>query len=201
MDWPHVLAFNLTLLAAMASPGPALLLALRTSIVAGPRAGIATGLGLGLMAAAWTAAALMGLEIVFTLFPVAYLALKIAGALYLLWLAWGMWRDAARPLDPAGPAATRRAFRTGLLVNLGNPKSMLFASAVLLVIFPRGLAFWEKAAIVANRLLVEWLVYAAVALLFATRPARDGYLALKPLLDRVAAAVLGALGLKLLIDR
>ncbi|WP_223163036.1 hypothetical protein [Roseivivax sediminis] len=53
----------------------------------------------------------------------------------------------------------------------------------------------------ANHLLVEWTIYGAFALLLSTRPARDGYLALKPLLDRAAAMVLGALGLKLLIDR
>ncbi|SFE03137.1 LysE family transporter [Roseivivax sediminis] len=139
MDWPHLLAFNLTLLAAMASPGPALLLALRTSLVAGPRAGITTGLGLGAMAAAWTAAALLGLQAIFALVPWAYLTLKIAGALYLLWLALAMWRDARAPLSEKGRVAAA-PFRTGLLVNLANPKSVLFAASVLLVIFPADLA-------------------------------------------------------------
>ncbi len=46
IDAAHRVAFNRTLLAALASPGPALLLALRTTLVAGPRAGIATGAGL-----------------------------------------------------------------------------------------------------------------------------------------------------------
>ncbi|SLN36578.1 Threonine efflux protein [Roseivivax jejudonensis] len=204
MDWPHLIAFNLTLLAAMASPGPALLLALRTSLAQGRAAGIAAGFGLGLVAAGWTAAALLGLEAVFALVPVAYTALRIAGALYLLWLAVGMWRDARRPAPPArapAPRAIARAFRTGLLVNLANPKSVLFASAVLLVVFPPGLSGADRALIVANHLAVEWAVYTLFALLLATRPARDGYLALKPMLDRVAAVVLGALGLKLLIDR
>ena len=200
MDWPHLLAFNLTLLAAMASPGPALLLALRTALVSGPWAGIATGLGLGTMAAAWTAAALLGLDALFALVPWAYVVMKVAGAIYLLWLARTMWRAARRPLEASGTVPAR-AFRTGLLVNLANPKSVLFAASVLLVIFPQGLTGWEKAAIVANHLAVEWTIYAAVALGLATGPARDGYLALKPALDRVAAAILGALGLRLLIDR
>ncbi|ETX16573.1 lysine transporter LysE [Roseivivax halodurans JCM 10272] len=201
MDWPHLLAFNLTLLAAMASPGPALLLALRTSLVQGPRAGIATGLGLGTMAAAWTAAALLGLEAIFALVPWAYLTLKVAGALYLLWLAAALWRDARTPLSESGRSAGGQAFRTGLLVNLANPKSVLFAASVLLVIFPAGLAPHEKALIVANHLAVEWTLCSLFALALATPPARSGYLALKPVLDRVAAAVLAALGLKLLIDR
>ena len=46
MDWTHLLAFNLTLLAAMAAPGPALLFALRQSIAGGFATGVATGAGL-----------------------------------------------------------------------------------------------------------------------------------------------------------
>ncbi len=201
MDWPHLLAFNLTLIAAMASPGPALLLALRTALAAGPRAGIACGLGLGTVAAAWTGAALMGLEALFALAPWAFVAMKAAGALYLAWLAVTLWRDARTPLDPEGRAAGARAFRAGCLVNLANPKSVLFASAVLLVIFPPDLAPWQKAAIVANHLAVEWTLYTALALFLSTRPARDAYLAAKPVLDRVAAATMAALGLKLLMNR
>ena len=202
IDATHLIAFNLTLLAAMASPGPALLLALRTSLAYGPVAGIATGAGLGLMAAAWTAAALLGLGLVFTLFPFAYVAIKTLGALYLIWIAYTLWRDARKPLSQSGPALPRgRAFRTGLLVNLGNPKSVLFASAVLLVIFPADLGLAAKALIVANHFLVELAVYTGFALLLSTPPARAGYLRAKPLLDRIAASVLGLLGLRLLLDR
>ena len=201
MGWDHLLAFNLTLLAALASPGPALLLALRNSLVAGPRAGIATGLGLGLMAACWTGLALLGLDAVFAIVPWAYAAVKTAGALYLLWVAWTLWRDARQPVGTAGPVRPRHAFRTGFLVNLGNPKSVLFASAVLLVIFPPALSPLEKALIVTNHLAVEWIAYGAFALLLSTRPARDGYLRSKPLFDRMAAGLLGLLGLRLLVSR
>ena len=201
MGWDHLLAFNLTLLAALASPGPALLLALRTSLVAGPRAGIATGLGLGAMAAGWTALALLGLEAVFVVVPWAYLAIKIAGALYLLYIAWGMWRDARQPLTQAAVVPGRQAFRTGFLVNLGNPKSVLFASAVPLVIFPPELSLTDKALIVGNHLLVEWVAYTGFALVLSTRRARDGYLRLKHLFDRIAALVLGMLSLRLIFGR
>ena len=55
MELTHIIAFNLALLAAMASPGPALLLAIRNTLASGRSAGIATGMGLGLMAALWPA--------------------------------------------------------------------------------------------------------------------------------------------------
>lgn len=169
----QVAAFNLTLLAAMASPGPAFLLVLRNSIAEGPRAGILTGLGQGIVAALWTGAALAGLAAVFEVVPWLYAAMKAGGALYLIYLAWGMWRDAAKPLDTS-VAARRRAFRAGLLVNLANPKSVLFAGAVIVVIFPAGLSAGDGALIVLNHLIVEICVYTAMALGLSSPPCPCG---------------------------
>lgn len=200
MDWTHILAFNLTLLAAMAAPGPALLFALRQSIAGGFARGAATGAGLGLMAALWTGAALLGLEVVFTLFPAAFIVMKIAGALYLLRIAYLLWRDARKPVSDS-VTAYGRAFMDGMLVNLSNPKSVLFAASVLVVIFPAGLSLGDKGLIVLNHFVVEVIVYGGFAALLSTPPARAGYLRLKPAIDRGAAVILGALGLRLLTNR
>ncbi|MBK1636880.1 lysine transporter LysE [Rhodovulum adriaticum] len=184
----------------MAAPGPALLYALRMSVAHGFTAGAATGAGLGLVAAAWTGAALLGLEAVFTLFPWAFAALKVGGAIYLLYIAVGLWRDARRPLGDS-PHPERRAFWGGAAVNAANPKAVLFAASVLIVIFPPDLTLAQKGLIVGNHLVVELIVYALFAAALSTSAARNGYLAAKPHLDRLAAAVLGALGLKLILSR
>ncbi|MCZ4353644.1 LysE family translocator [Roseovarius aestuarii] len=201
MDWAHLAAFNGVLLAALLSPGPAMLVALRTTLIEGRFAGMMLGLGLGTAAAVWTLMALMGLNAVFTVVPLAYLALKIIGAAYLIYLAVMIWRDAASPLDTATPVARQNPFLRGLFVNLSNPKSMLFAASVLVVIFPRDLTSGNIAVIVINHMVIEWLAYGAFALLLSTPAARNGYLRLKPVFDRVAATVLGALGLRLMLDR
>ena len=107
MTIEYFLAFNLALLAAIASPGPALLVAIQTSVRSGRRAGMATGAGLGLIAAGWTLTALLGLEAVFRLVPPAYTALKIAGALYLLYLAWKIWRGATASETPLSGRSSR----------------------------------------------------------------------------------------------
>ncbi len=78
---------------------------------------------------------------------------------------------------------------------------MLFAGAVLVVIFPPALGAGEKAIIFLNHLAVELIVQPALALLLSTAAIRARYLRAKPLLDRIAAAVLGALGIRLLLDR
>ena len=200
MTAAELVAFNLTLLAALAAPGPALLYALRQSVSGGFRAGVATGAGLATMAATWTGAALLGLNAVFAVVPWAYLALKTIGAAYLLWVAIQLWRHAKDPVaDSAHPGA--KAFLGGLLVNAANPKSVLFAGAVLVVIFPPDLSLAAKTTIVLNHLLVELVAYTLFAACLSSPPARAAYLRLKTVTDRVAAVILGALGVRLLFGR
>jgi threonine/homoserine/homoserine lactone efflux protein len=200
MTTTQLLAFNLTLLAALAAPGPALLYALRQSIAGGFLAGAITGAGLATMAALWTGAALLGLNAVFAVVPWAYLTLKTAGAIYLIWIATQLWRHAKDPVsDSARPGA--RAFFGGVLVNAANPKSVLFAGAVLVVIFPPDMTLAQKGLIVLNHLTVELIAYTLFAACLSSGPARAGYLRLKPVIDRTASVILGALGLRLLFGR
>ncbi len=202
MDWAHLVAFNLTLLAAIVTPGPALLYALRVSLVEGRAAGVLTGIGLGLVAAMWTALALLGLDRLFVLVPWAYGAAKIAGALYLIWIAWGTWRAARRPIPHAAEAPRLgRAVLRGAALNLANPKSVLFAAAVLVVIFPGNLSPVAMGIVVLNHLAVEIAFYTAFATLLSRPAARSAYLGAKPVLDRIAGMVMGALGIRLLLDR
>lgn len=200
MTIAHILAFNAVLIVSILSPGAAFLMAVRSSIANGRRAGIATGLGLGVMASLWTLAALLGMDAVFALFPWAFATLKIGGALYLIYLAIKTWRGAAAPLGDA-PKAQSRAFIDGFLVNLGNPKSVLFAAAVLVVIFPPGLSAADIAFVTLNHLVLEIAFYTACAFILTAPKARAGYVRLKPLIDRLSATILGLLGLRLLLDR
>ena len=194
-----LVAFNIALLAAIVSPGPALLVAIRTTLSEGRVAGIALGCGLGSMAAAWTAAALLGLEMIFNAMPWAYAVVKTLGAAYLIYIAYEMWRGARNPIELRAKPA-RSAFRRGLLVNLLNPKSVLFAAAVLVVIFPPNMSAAESALVVVNHLLIEFVFYMAVALAMSSRLIAAGYLRLKVYLDRAASVVLGALGVRLLVS-
>ncbi len=200
MEITHLLAFNAALIAAIFSPGPALLYFVQGTLAHGRPAGIATGLGLGCMAACWTLLALLGLDGLFRLVPWAYAGLKTAGALYLMFVAWQAWQNARRPVEPVErPRA--RAFLGGLLVNLANPKSVLFAGAVLVVIFPPGLMMTEKALITLNQFIVEAVFYSVFAVLLSNPAVSRRYLGAKVVLDRIAATVLGTLGIRLLIER
>ena len=135
MTLGQLLAFNLALLFAIASPGPALLMAVQTTLRSGRPAGVAVGAGLGAMAATWTLLAAGGLGLVFERLPWLYGSMRTAGALYLFYLAYRMWTNASKP-PQARSAPNRQAFLRGVLINLSNPKSVLFAAAVIVAIFP-----------------------------------------------------------------
>ena len=196
----ELLAFNTVLLAALLSPGAAMLFITKSTVTGGRAAGIATGVGLGTAAAMWTLAALLGLEAVFALFPWTYTALRIGGALYLIWVAVQTWRHARDTLGEA-PVARGQAVVSAMLLNFGNPKSMLFAAAVIVLVFPQGLAAADIAVIVANHWLLELVFYTCLALALSTAHVRRAYMGLKPVLDRIAATLLGALGLRLILEK
>ena len=200
MTIEHLLAFNAVLIVSILSPGAAFLMAVRSSVSAGRRAGIATGLGLATMASLWTLAALLGMDALFALFPWAFATLKIGGAAYLIYLAIKTWRGANDKLDSA-PKPHGRAFLDGILVNLGNPKSVLFAAAVLVVVFPPNLNAGQIAFVTLNHLFLEIMFYTACAYFLTAPAARARFLRAKPLIDRTAAVLLGGLGLKLLLQR
>ncbi len=200
METSQLIVFNLALLAALISPGPALMHAISITLRSGRGAGVATGIGLALMACLWTSLALLGLDALFSLFPWLYVAMKLGGAAYLLWLAWQTWRQATEPAVRK-PVGRSRAFVGGFSVNLANPKSVFFAASVLVVIFPRELGTLEMVAIVANHFLVEVLVYSVLALALSAPAVASRYLRIKRWLDRFCAIVLGALGLRLLLDQ
>ena len=177
-----------------------MLMATQTSLSAGRTAGIAVGAGLGLMAAIWTMMALLGFGVVFDLFPFLYVGAKIVGAAYLIYIAYRMWLSAGVPAK-AVIKPTGRAFRQGFLVNLFNPKSVLFAAAVLVTVFPAGPGLADSVVIVVNHFLVEIAFYTALAFGMSTQAVAKRYMRAKIYIDRAAAAVLGALGVRILLSR
>ncbi len=196
MELAHLIAFNIALLGALASPGPAFLALMQCSLRGGIAGGVLCALGLGIAACAWSLLAILGLGALFAVVPWAWMALKLAGAAYLIYLAVKIWRGAAQPLPPAAQGGAR-GLRTGLAVNLANPKAVFFIAAIYATVFPEMPRGAEAALVLANHLVLEVLWYGACALVFSAAPVRAGYLRAKAWLDRAAAAVLGLLALRI----
>ena len=114
-------------------PGPALLYTAAQTLVRGRRAGFMAALGIHLGCYLHVIAAALGLSAVLHYVPTLYVALKLAGAAYLIWLGISMWRQrAAGEASVEAPAkTTRRALFESMLVEILNPKVALFFLAFL----------------------------------------------------------------------
>ena len=130
---PHLLlAFLLAALVLIATPGPDMLFMLGQTLAGGTRRGWAALAGIVTGAMVHVALAVSGVAALVAASPALFGALQVAGAFYLLWLAWGALRAAWRGGGGVRPAApVRHAFRDGLLTNLTNPKAILFFLAFL----------------------------------------------------------------------
>ncbi|QTD44825.1 LysE family translocator [Ottowia testudinis] len=127
--------FSVAALLALA-PGPDNLFVLMQSATGGRRAGFAVVAGLMLGVMVHTLAVALGLAAVFAASAAAFTVLKLLGAAYLLYLAWGAWRapPALVAEGEAAPAKTQswpRLMARGVVMNLTNPKVVLFFLALL----------------------------------------------------------------------
>ncbi len=115
-------------------PGPNMIYLISRSIAQGRRAGMISLAGVGLGFLTYLLAASAGLATLFALVPEIYLTLKLAGAAYLLWLAWQAFRPggtsvfATQELEPDRP---RKLFGMGLLTCLLNPKIAILYISLL----------------------------------------------------------------------
>lgn len=135
---PHLYLVFLGVMAVLAiTPGPANLFSIATGVERGPRAVLLAVMGMNLATLVWFGAAALGLGTLVVAFPQVFRWLAIAGAAYVAWLGISALRTALRPapegpLTVALPTRPRRApFTDGFLVQIANPKAVLFFTAVL----------------------------------------------------------------------
>jgi threonine/homoserine/homoserine lactone efflux protein len=186
-------------LMAVISPGPSFLITARTAVAQSRLDGVKVALGLGAGTVVWSAAALLGLNAVFHAVPVLFMAMKVLGALFLLYIAFMIFRHAAEPLKiETGGEAVGNPFVKGFLTQIANPKVAVFFGSIFIAMLPAQVPLWMTLALIAIVSLNEVWWYSAVSLFFGSGPVRAFYLKAKVWIDRVTGLFLGALGLRLL---
>ena len=200
------LLFIVASLVLIITPGQDMVLVMSRSIAQGAGAGVVTAAGVSLGLVGHTLLATLGLGAVLRTSEWLFVALKLAGAAYLIWLGIGLLRSGGGPLDMqiASRRSLLRLFFDGALSNVSNPKIAIFYFAFLpqfvlpgaahptLSVFVLGLLF------AALTFLVKGPVGFFAGLLSGWLRARPGALAG---LYRSSGAVLIALGLKLAFER
>ena len=131
-DTGHLFAIALVALGLVLTPGPNMIYLVSRSVCQGRAAGLVSLGGVGIGFLVYMLCAAGGITALLFTVPLAYDALRIAGALYLLYLAWQALKPGGRSpfqLRELAPDSPRRLFAMGLLTNLLNPKAaMLYLS-------------------------------------------------------------------------
>ncbi|MVU79192.1 LysE family transporter [Nocardia sp. ET3-3] len=189
------------------TPGPNMMYLVSRTISQGRRAGLVSLAGVGVGFGAYMVAATAGITAVFAVVPALYLALKIAGAVYLLYLAWKILRPGGvSPFAPIElpPDSSRRLFTMGLVTNLLNPKiAILYMALIPQFVVPAHGRVWLQSLVLGA---VQTSIAVTVnGLIVLSAGAIAAFLAGRPLWLRaqrfVTGTVLGAMAVLVLNDR
>jgi threonine/homoserine/homoserine lactone efflux protein len=207
-----LLAFLAVAALVIVTPGPDTAITIRSTLLGGRRAGVMTAFGVVTGQACWSLAASAGVTALLVASEPAFVAVKLAGAAYLVLLGAQTLLHALRGdrggegADDAGERARRlrpaAALRQGLLNDLGNPKIAVFFTTLLPQFAPaHGSAF--------ATLLAFGLVFCAMTFVwlcaYSAAVARAGDLLRRPRLRRAMDAVMGAalvaVGVRVAVER
>ncbi|HET7855465.1 MAG TPA: LysE family translocator [Gaiellaceae bacterium] len=206
----HLAAFLGVSAIVIVTPGQDTALTIRNTLLGGRRAGVFTALGVCSGQACWTVAASAGIAALLVASEPAFVAVKVAGAAYLVFLgAQSLWSAVRRvPRHRLETAVSGRsleprvAFRQGLVSNLGNPKMAVFFTSLLPQFTPGGEAAFGVMLALG---FVFWTMTLVWLIAYAFAVARAGDFLRRPrirrALDAVVGAVLVAFGLRLVTER
>ncbi|NNB44231.1 LysE family translocator [Pseudomonas chlororaphis] len=193
-----LVVITITVLAVL-SPGPDFAMVTRNSLVLSRRHGVFTALGIGLGVMLHIGYTLFGVGLLVKESLLLFSALKIAGALYLVYLGIRMLRT--RAVEEVAVDAPRvsawTALRTGFLTNALNPKTMIFVVSLFMQVMQPGTGPGVQIGYGAIIVLAHVLWFVAVALFFSTPGIRARLMAYKRRIDQLFGVLLVGFGVLL----
>jgi len=205
----ELLAFLGVSALVIVTPGQDTALTIRSTLLGGRQAGVLTALGVSTGQAVWTLAASAGITALLLASEPAFLAVKLAGAVYLVFLGGQMLVGALRRTGPpahvvraSGGLTPATAYRQGVISNLGNPKMAVFFTSLLPQFAPESgprFAAFLALGLCFCAMTAAWLI----AYAFAVARARDVFQRprIRRFMDGLTGAVLMALGLRLAFEQ
>ena len=189
-------------LLAIVSPGPAFLVVSQCAVGRSRPAALGVALGISVGTTLYAALTLWGFTALVTQIAWLGTALRIAGAIYLVYLGLSLFQDAAQgpvAASPNAPGGTdiRAGFRLGMLTALTNPKAIAFYLSLFAVALPPDMTNASKLVLLAAGFALEIGWYSLVALALSTGWPRRAYARARRTIDRVLGAVLLLAGVRI----
>jgi len=192
---------------AVASPGPDFLIVSKNSVTHGRRIGIATALGVALGIGVHVTYCLLGIAIVISKSIVLFNTFKYIGAAYLIWIGYKGLRSRAKKegeieisTKAEKPITIWSAIWTGFLVNVLNPKATLFFLALFTQVIDPNTPKWVELMFGIEMITATFLWFTFVSVVFSNSVMKSKLTKFGHWLDRVAGAMLVALGIKVALS-
>ena len=180
---------------AAISPGPNFVLVTQTAVQRTTRHALAVVAGFVTTNFIWCAAVALGLTALFDVAPWLYVAVKIGGGAYLIYLGIAMWRGAdAMTIESPVRISAGGSYVRGLLTNLTNPKTIVYFGSIFALFMKPGTPTWVQAVAIAIVLADTIAWYGIVAVLFSRHLVQRAYANAQRAINRVSGTVMIAFG-------
>ena len=193
---------------AVASPGPDFVIAVRNSVLGSRKAGLLTALGFATGVVIHMAYTLVGLAAIIANSVVLYSILKYVGAAYLFYMGYKSLRskgfDDSEVTGLRGlkkEISNKRAFLSGFVTNILNPKATLFFLAVFSQFITADTAFSVQFFYASTCVVMTGLWFSIVAVVLTDRRIKNKFLSFSQVIDRLCGGFLIALSLKLALSK
>ena len=193
----EIIAVALFTVLAVISPGADFAMVTRSSYAFGRRAGLAAALGIALGVQVHVLYTVLGIAVIISQSPALFLAMKVLGAGYLIYLGYKLLTNTTR-ISLDGTSARQLgvlvALRSGFLTNALNPKTMLFVVSAYTQVVQPGSSLAINFGYGAFMSFAHWLWFSLVAVFFSSAVLRRAMLERQRLVDRVIGVALIGLG-------
>jgi len=191
-------------LMAVASPGPDFFLAVRNSLMYNRKMGVFTAIGFALGNLVHISYCFLGIAVMLSQHPEVSKWVKLAGALYLFWLAYKSWSAPVNLQDDSLVTRSKgfslwTALRSGFFTNLLNVKCSLYFLGLFTTLILPGTPTWQVAMLCLIMFIITICWFTVVALIFTNGRIRKVYLSRQLWINRILAIFLTALAIKVLI--
>ena len=204
----HLLVYVGVVVAIALLPGPDTAVVTKNALIHGREAALGSAIGVNVGLSVWTLATALGVAAILRSSATVYDALKLVGALYLVWIgARTLWDSRRRRVEDGGQLAATRVitgrggFTQGVISNLANPKVGIFFTSLLpQFVSPHGSALLEMLMLggIFIAFNVFWMCsYAIAAVRLSHVLSRRR---VKAVIDRVSGLVLVGVGIRLAIE-
>lgn len=187
---------------AVLSPGPNFFVTARVAVVVSRKTAVLTVSGIATGTLIWGLSGFFGITFLFNTVPWLYIILKAVGGGYLIYLGIRLVIKKSAVPEPLqhetklDVPTRRRAYRTGLLTAMSNPKAAAFAASLFAATMPANPPLSLGLTIVAIMTTMSWSWYAIVAVLFSSSRVTRLYQRFQLWIDRFAGLVFIGFGIK-----